>query len=438
MFIGEVEILGLEYHSAYKPIIDGNNRVIGILYVGIPKITSEAMIKSHSNEQWINLAIIIMIILIISIISIYFMSKSFTKPIIHISEEVEKMGRYDLTLNGSDRLEKLAKGQDEIGTMASSVASLQVNLRDILESLGKTSANMAEASEHLSTTSEQSSLASDEVARTTDEIVRGASDQALDTENASIKVDEIGKLIAANEDNISELNDSAVEIDKQKEDGFAILNNLVKTTEENMNASKEVFEIIRSTNDNAHRIERASGMIQSIADQTNLLALNAAIESARAGEAGRGFAVVAEEIRKLAEESTGFAKEINDVIDELKARTEEAVTTMEKTEDIVLEQGKGVNDTRDKFNMIALAIEDTKKNINTISDSESEISTKIDELIGIVQNLSAIAEENAAGTEESSAAIEEQTAGMQEIVNSSEHLAEMAEGLNILIGRFKI
>lgn len=175
MFIGEVEILGLEYHSAYKPIIDGNNRVIGILYVGIPKITSEAMIKSHSNEQWINLAIIIMIILIISIISIYFMSKSFTKPIIHISEEVEKMGRYDLTLNGSDRLENLAKGQDEIGTMASSVASLQVNLRDILESLGKTSANMAEASEHLSTTSEQSSLASDEVARTTDEIARGAS-----------------------------------------------------------------------------------------------------------------------------------------------------------------------------------------------------------------------------------------------------------------------
>lgn len=437
-YIGEANILGEDYYTAYRPIKNTSDEVIGLLFVGTSITASKRFIKAYGGKVGQTISLIVSLSLILGIASAALVGKNLTNPIIFISKEIGKIAEYDLTIDENSGLEILASRKDEIGSIAKSVRDLQYNFTDLIRNVSDTSHHVATSSAELSATSEQSSLASDEVARAIDEIARGASDQALDTEKAAVKADEIGDLINTNEIHISELNTSAVDIDKQKEEGFYILHELVKKTEESEKATKEIFEIIKGTNKNAHRIENASVMIQNIADQTNLLALNAAIEAARAGEAGRGFAVVADEIRKLAEESNGFTKEINTIINELKSTTEQAVTTMEVVGRIGSEQTKGVRDTREKFKMIAFAIENTRKNIKNLGLSEGEISTKIDELIGIIQNLSAVAEENAAGTEQSSAAIEEQTAGMEEIANSSEQLAGLAEELNELIDRFKI
>ncbi len=436
-YVGQADVLGQPHYTAYEPITDKKGDIIGVIFVGISTETSALVIQS-ANKALIRSSIAMtLIVLLISLLCILIIAKSFSAPIVLMSNEINKLAHYDLKA-GDPALKKLQLRKDEIGHTASALTLLQTNLVTLIGRITDTSHAVANASNQLSTASAESSLALEEVVKAVDDIAHGASDQAIYTEKGATKAGQINTLLTTNDRNIAELNTSTLDIDKRKEDGFELLNGVVKMTEQNEAAINHIFDIVNATHENANRIESASTMIQSIADQTNLLALNAAIESARAGEAGKGFAVVASEIRKLAEESNKFSQEINAIISELKGRTQEAVHTIGDIKQLVLNQTQGVDDTKQTFAMIALAIDHTKDNIQTLTLTGKQINNNTGELIDLVQNLAAIAQENAASSQESSASIEEQTAGMEEISNASVQLAQLADDLDRLIGQFKI
>ncbi len=375
------------------------------------------------------------ILLILCIVLVYLIGNSITKPIINTVKHAEKIAALDISENV---LQKFLNKKDEIGILSKALQSITDSLRGIVGDINNSSDQLAAASEELTATSEQSATASEEVASTVEEIAKGASDQAKHTEEGSVKADTLGKAIEKDQGYLTGLNTATEKVVEVLEDGLKEVEYLSRKTEENNQASGDIREVILKTNDSSNKIGQASNVIASIAQQTNLLALNAAIEAARAGDAGKGFAVVAEEIRNLAEQSAASTQDIDEMVKELQAHSQNAVKTMEEISAVIKEQTESVENNRKSYRAIEEAIKNAKEAVDKLNLSGQEMEKMKNEILDTLQNLSAIAEENSASTEEVTASLEEQTASVEDIAKASEGLAGMAQDLQVIIKKFKL
>lgn len=416
----EEEYLAFEDHGSYKIIA----------------FTKTAIYTKNTNEMLKIISISALVIFVIAGFSTLQLVARIANPIKLLAERINKFANYDFIVSDSSQAKKLLKRKDEIGLITSSLSTMRTNFIDLIKNIKDAAQQVTSSSQKLTETSQQSSIAANEVARAIEEIALGANEQAKSTESGAVNVHHLGELIESNQHYIIELNASANDADRFKDEGLEAVKDLIANTNKNNQVSQEVHEIIVNTNGSAEKIETASQMIKSIADQTNLLALNASIEAARAGEHGKGFAVVSEEIRKLAEQSNVFTDEISAIIRDLLHKVSMGLDKMETAREIVAAQNESVDKTTEKFEQIASALEQMKAAIRTINNSGSQMQAQKDEIIKMVENLSAVAEESAAGTEEASASIEQQTASIKQIASSSKILSQTAETMEDTIKKF--
>jgi methyl-accepting chemotaxis protein len=85
----------------------------------------------------------------------------------------------------------------------------------------------------------------------------------------------------------------------------------------------------------SERVSSVATLISQIAEQCHLLALNATIEAARAGDAGRGFSIVATEVKDLSSSTSQAAKEIANLVADMRLAATDASRKVEAVEVII-------------------------------------------------------------------------------------------------------
>lgn len=179
-------------------------------------------------------------------------------------------------------------------------------------------------------------------------------------------------------------------------------------------------------------------MIQTIAEQTNLLSLNASIEAARAGEAGKGFAVVAEEIRKLAEDSSSSANEIEATVQELLTNAGMSVQKMnEVSKDAVVQKEKLMH-TRTDFEDLMNEIQSVYAASKNLYEQTERLEDQKNTIHNVVQQLASISQENASTTQETSTSMQELSNTIEDCRQETVILTELSEHLKQQTNRFRL
>jgi methyl-accepting chemotaxis protein len=283
--------------------------------------------------------------------------------------------------------------KDEASALIRSLATMQRDLRGMIEVVRSNAHGVRGMSDQLSSGCHQ-------VADSSQQQSAAASTMAAAASEMTASIEEITR-------HAERALDMANQAESLAKDGGRVIHQVVQDMDSIARSAQQSAQVIRTLDKESEGIFNIIQVIKGIADQTNLLALNAAIEAARAGEQGRGFAVVADEVRSLAGRTSASTQEIASMVARIQQSTREAVTSMEAG---VAQVDKGMAVTADVERAIreilgatlntTQLVNDITRTIGEQSLASNEIAHQVDMIAGMSEGNSKVIGQTASTTDE--------------------------------------
>ncbi|MBG0777997.1 MAG: cache domain-containing protein [Desulfovibrionaceae bacterium] len=426
LFNARNRILGVDYDTAYWPVVAATGKTAGMYFIGVPRTIIE---RTEAQIQHSILIITGVIVLIILLISVLF-ARSISRPVARATAFAENIadGRLDESLHISSA--------DEIGVLAQALNRMGESLRTMIaEAKAKTKEAEAQAEKATQATraaeearaaadrakregmlqaagrieiiAKRLTASSDELMHQVEQASRGAGEQKSRVTETATAMEEMNATVMEVARNASESARNADTARTNAQSGQNSVQDVIRAIEGVRKQALDLQQNMEGLGRQAEDIGRIMGVIEDIADQTNLLALNAAIEAARAGEAGRGFAVVADEVRKLAEKTMTATKEVGQAISGIQAEARKSVTATSEAAESVKRSTALAEESGSALNEIVGIVSNTAAQVTSIATAAEEQSATSEEINRAIEDISRISEETAEVMDASSRAIAE-------------------------------
>ena len=423
------------YFQTTKATIDRLNKCLRDLADYNDKLAEETD-RQNAKDAALAERIIIITILVAVLLALtlgLFLARLIVNPLRAVLKEVEQVAQGNLAVQ-----QIVVSSQDEVGQLGKAFNKMTDNLRDLIRQVSQTAEQVAASAQQLRAGAEDATHASDQISGNLQGIVQGADNSVKQTDSVSATAMQMSagvEQVAANAQSLAGNAQQAAQFAGQ---GNQEISNTVERMDSLGSTVEGLAQAVTLLGERSQEIGNIVEVITGIAEQTNLLALNAAIEAARAGEQGRGFAVVAEEVRKLAEQSGQAAQEIAKLIGEIQGETEQVVLSTERGTKEVKEGIQLVDRAGASFQEILKSVEEVSNQVQDISAAMQQMAAGTNSLADGISQVGQDAKVTQGATQEIAAAAQEQNATLEEIASAANILANMAEELQLAVGKFKI
>ena len=380
--------------------------------------------------RWVSL--VGLLVLVFGVVSGYFVSLSFTRPLIQLTENAEVLATGDL------KVVIKTKWYGELETLAVAMKKMLENTKEICFSLNQAVGHVEESAKEISAATDQTSLGADQVAASVTQVAAGAQNIAQRTGEMGVQSLDINHNVQTLAGHMERIADSTAYVTERTLGGEKIMQDLAAKMQIIVAKVEEIQTGSHILREQTGQIRGITQIITGIADQTNLLALNAAIEAARAGEAGRGFAVVAKEVRKLAEGSRQSASQIAGLIDQVTLNVENSAQATEEAVDLIEDQSAIGARALGQFKEISLGTQTVSQLLGVMEEEVLQVVQMGQAITKSVSEINVMTRADAAAAQEMAASTQDMSATICTIRDSARQLMVLMEELKAQSKRFVI